>query len=155
MENILEIASYFCKYYKVNFGIRIDEVKLNELLYLTQRESLIQFDIPLFIDSFSISEKGPETEKIKRHYKDYDLETYELSNTKKNKYKTILEMIIHNYIKKDAKDLIILVNGEYSWRKAVENCQIRGNLNMNISLNDIRVDARRIKTRRILANLVK
>ena len=42
MMGILQVASYICKRYMDDFGVRIDEMKLHKLLYFTQRECLIQ-----------------------------------------------------------------------------------------------------------------
>ncbi len=42
MIDVINIASYICQHYKEQFGLCIDEMKLHKLLYLSQRESIVQ-----------------------------------------------------------------------------------------------------------------
>lgn len=47
MEDVIKIASYICKRYEHQFGSRIDEIKLQILLYFTQRECMVQTGPPV------------------------------------------------------------------------------------------------------------
>ena len=59
MEDVLKIASYICDRYYKEYGHNIDEMKLHKLLYLTQRETIIQTGEPLFNDQFEAWKYGP------------------------------------------------------------------------------------------------
>ncbi len=46
MEDVVKIASYISQRYEHQYGTRIDEMKLHKLLYLAQRECLVQLGEP-------------------------------------------------------------------------------------------------------------
>jgi len=53
MVDVIKIASYISQRYEYQFGSRIDEIKLQILLYFIQRECMVQTGQPLFAESFS------------------------------------------------------------------------------------------------------
>ena len=48
MAGMLTVAAYICDRYEKDFGEKIDEMKLQKLMYFAQRESLIRSGKPLF-----------------------------------------------------------------------------------------------------------
>lgn len=48
MVSVTQVASYIADRYWKDFGMRIDEMKLHKLLYLVQRECLVQRREPMF-----------------------------------------------------------------------------------------------------------
>lgn len=59
MEDVQQIASYISQRYEKEYGRQIDEMKLHKLLYLTQREAIIETGEPLFEDQFEAWKYGP------------------------------------------------------------------------------------------------
>ena len=147
MENVVEVASYICTRYKNQFGEPIDEMKLHKLLYFCQRESIIQFDEPMFTAEFEAWMYGPVIVSIRKLYKDNMLNS-QLSMDSIERYKSVFDKVFEVYAVKDSWSLSTLTHGEYSWRKARGVLDGASTSNGRISINDIRKDAERIKMRR-------
>ena len=65
MEKILNVAEYiFREYYRVT-GELIDEMKLQKLLYFSQRETLAILNKPLFNEEFEGWKYGPISREIR------------------------------------------------------------------------------------------
>lgn len=97
MEDVLNVAAYISQRYFSEYSEQIDKMKLHELMYFAQRESLIQTGEPLF----DAAKYGPILKEIQ------------------------------------------LTQGETSWK----NSRLLENTNNLISLEDIRKDAERMKSR--------
>ncbi|MDE6258649.1 MAG: SocA family protein, partial [Muribaculaceae bacterium] len=69
MEKVSQIASYLLKSYKIRFGENMDEIKLQKLLYFTQREAIIRFGEPMFEAEFRAWKYGPVIIEIHNKYK--------------------------------------------------------------------------------------
>ena len=52
MVDVIKIASYISQRYEYQYGARIDEMKLQILLYFMQRESIVRTESPLFESIF-------------------------------------------------------------------------------------------------------
>ena len=71
MVDVVSIASYISERYLKEYGERIDEMKLHKLLYLTQRECLIQTGEPMFEATFHAWKYGPVLPEVYDNYKKY------------------------------------------------------------------------------------
>lgn len=69
MVNVVSIASYISERYMKEYGERIDEMKLHKLLYLTQRECMIQTGEPMFDATFHAWKYGPVLPEIRLLYR--------------------------------------------------------------------------------------
>ena len=69
MVDVVSIASYISERYMKEYGERIDEMKLHKLLYLTQRECMIQTGEPMFDATFHAWKYGPVLPEIRLLYR--------------------------------------------------------------------------------------
>lgn len=146
MEDVIKIASYICKRYEHQFGSRIDEIKLQILLYFTQRECMVQTGTPLFEDVFCAKTFGPYLPKVHSSYALGAL-TEKLSDSETLQYQSVFDKVYVPLAHKKTRSLCNLVHGEYSWNKAIGQGE-----NTPINIEDIRKDANRFRVRCFLLN---
>jgi len=149
MVNVNSVASYIFERYKSEFGATIDEMKLHKLLYFAQRESIIQTGNPLFDATFRGWKYGPILKEIRELYKNGSFAPA-VSGSDVSEMKPIVDAVFEQYAKKDSWSLSRLTHGEYSWRKSREGIPENINSDRPINVDDIRVDADRVKARREL-----
>lgn len=154
MEKLREVASYISMRYQKEYGKRIDEMKLHKLLYFAQRESLVQLNTPLFSEKFQAWKYGPVLVPVRHLYKDEQLDTPLAEDTIK-KYSKIFEKVFSQYMVKDSWSLSTLTHGEYSWKHAREGVPDEENSTNEMDIEDIRLDAQRIKIRRYMLSIKK
>lgn len=147
MEPVLKVASYIAKRYQDEFGERISEMKLHKLLYFTQRESIIQFGIPMFGETFLAWKYGPVITSIRVAYAN-NLLIEVPSKGWREKYAETMNFIFSQYASKDAWSLSYLTHNELSWKRARHGLSSDQNGNTELALNDIKEDALRMKWRR-------
>lgn len=153
MVNVLDAASYVCKRYKDSYGTSIDEMKLHKLLYFAQRESLIQTGEPLFEAVFRGWKYGPILREIRDAFKNNSFSP--VTNQRDlDELKRVMNPVFEAYAGKDSWSLSRLTHGEISWTNSRKGIAEEQNSDNPISLDDIRIDAERIKERReMLAQL--
>lgn len=149
MVSVEFVASYINERYKTELGMKIDEMKLHKLLYFVQRESIIQTNEPLFDATFRGWKYGPILKEIRAMYQN-DSFIRDLSPSEIEQVKPIVDIAFEQYAYKDSWSLSRLTHGEYSWKKSREGIPENSNSDKAIKLDDIRVDANRVKKRRDL-----
>lgn len=154
MEKLRKVASHISMLYQKKYGKRIDEMKLHKLLYFAQRESLVQLDTPLFPEKFQAWKYGPVLVPVRRLYKD-DLLNTPLTGVALRKYAEVFEKVFSQYAVKDSWSLSALTHGEYSWKHARQGVPDGENCTNEMEIDDIRVDAKRIKMRRYMLSIIK
>ena len=154
MEKLREVASYISMRYQKEYGKRIDEMKLHKLLYFAQRESLVQLNTPLFSEKFQAWKYGPVLVPVRNLYKDELLNT-PLTEDAIKKYSKVFDKIFSQYTVKDSWSLSALTHGEYSWKHARQGVPDGENSTNEMDIDDIRLDAQRIKMRRYMLSIVK
>lgn len=147
MEDLMNVASYICNRYSKEYGSRIDEMKLHKLLYFAQRESLIQNREPLFDAVFYGWKFGPILKEIRLAYRD-DLFYDSIPQDVISRMLSIMNKVFEEYAGKDSWSLSRLTHGEFSWKKSRHGVPDGENSDNPMSLDDIRVDADRIRERR-------
>ena len=70
MKDMMTVAAYIYNRYQRDFDGKIDEMKLQELMYFAQRESLIRTGEPLFVGDFYGWRFGPVLKELRTPYKD-------------------------------------------------------------------------------------
>ena len=153
MENVVKVASYICQRYWLQFGRRIDEMKLHKLLYFTQRESIIQTGQPIFEERFEAWRYGPVLLSVRQLYKEDALHE-PLSEEAEAQYKGVFDSVFDTYAPKDSWSLSSITHGEYAWRQARQKVDRDGKKPELMQTDDIRKDAERVKQRRFLYNKV-
>ncbi len=68
MVDVIKIASYISQRYEYQYGARIDEMKLQILLYFMQRESIVRTESPLFESIFYAHSFGPYLPEVHAAY---------------------------------------------------------------------------------------
>lgn len=152
MENVVKIASYICDRYQKEYSQHIDEMKLHKLLYLLQRESIIETNEPLFKEQFEAWKYGPVLFIIHQKFHSDDLHE-QLSKDVIQKYRHLFDKVFDTYAVKSSWSLSSLTHGEYSWQKARIGCSPYDACDTEIKTEDIRVDARRVKNRRAMLRM--
>ena len=154
MEELRQIASYIYMRYQKEFGRSIDEMKLHKLLYFVQRESIVQLGAPIFKEEFEAWRYGPVLVPVRQLYRDGLLDT-PLSAEAIEKYSAVFDKVFSQYAVKDSWSLSSLTHGEYSWRHARQGVPDDVNCTNKMTVEDISIDAQRIKTRRLLLSALK
>lgn len=146
MVSVKIIASYIYHRYLKEFGVVIDEMKLHKLLYFSQRESFVILDEPMFPELFKAWKYGPVMLEIRDLYR---AKAFEVQNNESlAKYKDVFDFVFSEYAQRNSWDLSMLTHGEASWKNARGNTPIGENCSNDISTDDIKLDASRIKFKR-------
>lgn len=147
MENLMNVASYIYNRYQETKGVRIDEMKLHKLLYFAQRESFIQKDEPLFVETFYGWKFGPVLKEIRNAYRDNSFYSH-IAEEIVLRIKGIMDKIFEEYADKDSWSLSRLTHGEISWKNSRKGVLNDVNSDFPIDVEDIRKDAERVRNRR-------
>lgn len=143
----MKVASYICIRYEGENGKAIDEMKLQMLLYLSQRESIIQNGEPLFYGVFYGWRFGPLLKEIRLAYKERTLNEA-VTQDVVDRIAPVMDKVFTQYSHKDSWSLSRLTQGELSWKNSRVGVPDDANMGNPMELEDIREDARRIKERR-------
>lgn len=145
MITALNAAKYIASTYRRMYNEDITEMKLHKLLYFAQRESLINTDVGLFPETFEGWRFGPVIPSIRRAFSDIKKSSVDYID---DYSRSILDETMRRYGGKDPWSLSRLSHGEYSWKNSRKGISEYQNSNNEISIDDIRVDAKRVKERR-------
>lgn len=154
MIDVRKVATYVCKRYKKEYGIRIDEMKLHKLLYFIQREAIVQTDEPMFEDKFEAWRYGPVLVRIRQMYKDDDF-VYPMTQEEEMYWKPVFDAVFETLASRKSWSLVAIAHGEYSWQKTREGLARDAHCQTEIATDDIRRDADRIKTRKVLLHVLQ
>ncbi len=128
-------------------GHKMDEIKLQKLLYFTQREAIIRSGVPMFDAEFHAWKYGPVIVDIQRLYK-ADMLHDELPQESVERWSECLDYVLNEYAPKRTMSLVTLSHGELSWKKARKGYGKYERSDVPMQLDDIYKDAERIKERR-------
>lgn len=150
MEDVIKVASYVCLRYEKEYGERIDEMKLHKLLYLIQRESIIQTGEPMFAERFQAWRFGPVMVEVRSLYR-VDCLKSPLDDAAVQKHKEVFDKVFQSFASKDSWSLSCLTHCEFSYKKA-RGVKLKkyDDCSEYIDTEDIRVDADRVRMRRLL-----
>ena len=143
MEKILNVAEYiFKEYYRVT-GELIDEMKLQKLLYFSQRETLAILNKPLFNEEFEGWKYGPISREVRTVFtKDgINADTKDI----KNESKYIINNVILEYGSLASWKLSEISHKEVSWLNSRKDLKDGENGDRKIKLEDIREDAKKVR----------
>ena len=154
MVDVVSIASYISERYLKEYGERIDEMKLHKLLYLTQRECIVQTGEPMFSEPFSAWKYGPVMVSIRQLYKADMLHSVP-SDEVIGRYQPVFDKVFEQYAPKSSLSLCTLSHGEYSWQRARGSAGRDDRCDNFLDIHDIERDAERIKTRRFMLKALR
>lgn len=153
MVSVYDVAGNIYHRYQKVYGERIDEMKLHKLMYFAQRESLIQNDEPLFNATFYGWKYGPVLKEIRHMYRTDSFEDVKDAQ-KISVIQPIVDIVFDLYAAKDSWSLSRLTHGETSWKNSRIGIAEDENSDTPIKIDDIRLDAAKVKLRRqLLAQL--
>ena len=144
MIDVIKIASYISQRYEYQYGSRIDEMKLQILLYFMQRECIVQTGIPLFEAIFYAHTLGPYIPGVHAAYISNSLHDV-LPSSIIEEYKTIFDSVFELLSAKKTRSLSNLIHGEDSWKRAMMQGE-----GTSMDIQDIKEDAARFRVRRFL-----
>ena len=148
MKKIIGIASYMYKHCQDDYGCTISETKLQRLMYLLQREALVQNGEPIFSESFHISEGIPELTLIRFMYDNQKLNV-DIDKFLIDKFKNAFHMVFSLYAKKSIWSLNNLTSCECSWKEIEEK------KTSFITAEEIKIDAEKIRARREAMHFIR
>lgn len=143
MEKIINVAQYVFKEYKRVTGEVIDEMKLNKLLYFAQRESLAITNTPLFEGEFEGWKYGPVCKEIRNSITPDGI--IDVLGDISDECKYIINNVILEYGSLAPWKLSELSHKEISWKNARLGLQEGENGNRKLKLEDIRIDAQKVR----------
>lgn len=144
MERIIDVAQFiFDEYFKIS-GIKIDEMKLQKLLYFTQREAFAITGKPLFEGDFEGWKYGPVSREVRSAYTEdegINADVKELSP----EAAYITKNVILSYGEYASWKLSKLSHQEISWKNARIGLKPEENGNKKMLLADIKKDAEKVR----------
>lgn len=144
MVSVLDVANYIVAKYREIANKAIDELKLQKLLYLSQRESIAITGEPMFKENMYGWRYGPVCKEVRRCY----TESKGISTETKDiplEVKYILNNVIHQYGQYEPWKLVEMTHMDYSWRKSREGLSPDENGDRVIEIEDIRKDAEKVR----------
>ena len=149
MKDMMTVAAYICDRYQRDFDEKIDEMKLQKLMYFAQRESLIRTGEPLFEGDFYGWRFGPVLKELRTPYKEESFATG-VTDADMDGAMEVLDEVFKAYAHKDAWSLSRLSHGEICWKRSRKGVSPYDSSDNMIPLDDIRLDAQRMRERREL-----
>ncbi len=143
MERVLDVACYVYKEFEREMHDEIEEMKLHQLLYFVQRESFVQTEQPLFEEEFEGQKCGSVCIPVRKAYRQGQFKDEESFREVGQSGKGIVQRVLEQYGSKSLWSLNDIIHFEYSW---IQSQKEQGN--HLVLLEDIRVDADRIRERR-------
>lgn len=143
MEKILNVANYIFTEYKNIANETIDEMKLHKLLYFSQRECFAIINEPLFEEHLEGWKYGPVSRDVRMAYTKDGILNAEAEISDEAKY--IVNNVIQEYGIFSSWKLSEVSHQEISWRNARIGLSPEQNGCVQIKLDDIREDAKKVR----------
>lgn len=149
MKDLKTVASYLATRYQAEYGEKIDEMKLQKLTYLAQRESLVRTDEPLFEEEIQGWRLGPVIPDLRTYYKEETLTEVKPEELTAQE-RAALDAVFDEYAERESLSLSRMTHGEICWRKSRRGIRPSESSSNPIPLEDIRLDALRIQGLRMM-----
>ena len=143
MEKIINVAQYIFNEYKRVTEEIIDEMKLQKLLYFSQRETFAILNQPLFNEVFEGWKYGPVSREIRTVFTEDGINAQTEDIKSESKY--IINNIIQEYGALASWKLSALTHKETSWLNSRKGLKKEENGNVKIKMEDIREDAKKVR----------
>ena len=143
MEKIINVAQYIFNEYKRVTEEIIDEMKLQKLLYFSQRETFAILNQPLFNEVFEGWRYGPVSREVRTVFTEDGINAQTEDIKSESKY--IINNIIQEYGALASWKLSALTHKETSWLNSRKGLKKEENGNMKIKMEDIREDAKKVR----------
>ena len=137
MEKIINVAQYIFNEYKRVTEEIIDEMKLQKLLYFSQRETFAILNQPLFNEVFEGWKYGPVSREVRTVFTEDGINAQTEDIKSESKY--IINNIIQEYGALASWKL------SASWLNSRKGLKKEENGNVKIKMEDIREDAKKVR----------
>lgn len=146
---VIGVAKALDHVYAEKYGRKLEEPKMQLLMYLAQREALIQMGKPLFDEQFYARRHGPSLYCLRVEYRKSEPFANVLweGNEKERK---VLQSVVDRYGNIDVVTLAAMVRREFSWKAARRGLNAEEEGRCPISNAMIATDAAREKAARVL-----
>lgn len=146
MSKVMDVASFLLLSYKEIIGHDFgdSELKLQKLMYLVQRQHLALQNEPLFEESFKGWVLGPVLPELRKCFKNNTIPEETQGNLSVEE-KYIIESVIYEFGNLTARSLVDLTHEENSWKNSRLGLDENENGNVDISIEDIKNDAKSIR----------
>nr|WP_314115212.1 type II toxin-antitoxin system antitoxin SocA domain-containing protein [uncultured Leptotrichia sp.] len=143
MEKIINVAQYIFNEYKRVTEEIINEMKLQKLLYFSQRETFAILNQPLFSEVFEGWKYGPVSREVRTVFTEDGINAQTEDIKSESKY--IINNIIQEYGALASWKLSALTHKETSWLNSRKGLKKEENGNVKIKMEDIREDAKKVR----------
>ena len=143
MEKIINVAQYIFNEYKRVTEEIIDEMKLQKLLYFSQRETFAILNQPLFNEVFEGWKYGPVSREVRTVFTEDGINAQTEDIKSESKY--IINNIIQEYGALASWKLSALTHKETSQLNSRKGLKKEENGNVKIKMEDIREDAKKVR----------
>ena len=143
MEKIINVAQYIFNEYKRVTEEIIDEMKLQKLLYFSQRETFAILNQPLFNEVFEGWRYGPVSREVRTVFTEDGINAQTEDIKSESKY--VINNIIQEYGALASWKLSALTHKETSWLNSRKGLKKEENGNVKIKIEDIREDAKKVR----------
>lgn len=143
MDNIVNVAGYIVQRYREISGEKLDEMKLQKLLYFTQREAFAVTGEQAFEGDFEGWRFGPVSREVRAVF--YDGEIVVPTAAISDAVQYIANNVIAEYGPLTSWKLSELSHAEISWRNARRGLSPADNGEKILSITDIREDAKKVR----------
>jgi len=143
MERVYDVAQCIFEEYKKISGHPIDEMKLQKLLYFSQRESLALFGVPMFDADFEGWRYGPVCRDIWGAYTEDGIKLACVDISHDNAY--VVRNVINEYGIIESWQLSKLSHKEISWKNSRYGMSDDENGSVPLKLSDIKKDAEKVR----------
>lgn len=141
MEKALAVAKVFYDKYKEQ-GEDMDEMKMHKLMYLAQREFLMDHtDEALFDGNFHGWKFGPVLNCVRKEYRKNKKLFSNIDGTISDESMEIVNKVFKRYGSMSSWKLSTLSHGEFSWKASRAGLKIGENGNRKMKNSAIRIDA--------------
>ena len=147
MEKTLCVAKLFNDLFRAENGTNMDQMRMQKMMYLVQRESLMYYNEPLFASEFQGWKFGPVLVEVRSEYMTGNMFRSVVA-VLSQKAKELVKSVYERYKNMSSWKLSSLSHGELSWKSAREGLSASENGTVVLKLADMRVDAARELMRR-------
>ena len=143
MESVFDVAQYIVNKYKSISGQAIDAMKLQKLLYYSQRESIAIVGEPMFEATFEGWKFGPVCRSVWNAYTEDNPDFHCPDISFDSAY--IVNNVIQQYGIIESWVLSKMSHREISWRNARKGLRADENGTTPLLMSDIRIDAEKVR----------
>lgn len=149
MEEAVNVVTYFAKRYQAEYGEQISELKMQNLVYLAQREAYIKTGHPMFKATFYAWRYGPILKEIRNAYQQDTIpKIAQRKSVCGERAEAILDIVYRNCAAQKSWDLSRVTCSDIAWKNAREGIHPKQGRGRPMVEEDFLSDARRIRLRR-------